>query len=304
MEKLKKAQIEKIENWIYKNARPLEAAKWNLLWGKGSTDDLLNEMLKYQNSDGGFGNGFESDILIPQSSAIASAEAIFTAFDFGLDMKANWFENLLNYFMKTKQDTPSYWEALPRQIEDYPRPPWWNYTPDTKFTPNPCAVIAAAMLLSYDIEKKAFGNEIAKKCISLLISDEVMWDHDIYCVQKLFIILEKVGSELMDKETRTAMNRRILSRVSYNPDEWMNYVAQPFDFVASPESPWYSLLKDSMPVNVRFLLDNINDEGIWPPNFSWGVDTIEAKTATRNWKGYLAVKRVKLLKAFGLVEVY
>lgn len=302
MEKLTKEQLIAIENWIYENARLLEIAKWNLLWDKGSTDDVLKEMLKYQNTDGGFGNAFESDILLPQSSAIASAEAIFTAFNFGLAMKDNWFKNLLNFFVKTKQNTPSYWEALPLEIENYPRPPWWNYKQDTEFTPNPCAVIAAAMLLNGDSEHKALGNEIAKKCIKLLKSDEVMWDHDLYCTQKLFIALEKTNSELMDEETRKAMDRRILSNVSCNPDQWMNYVAQPFDFIDSPESPWYSLLKDSMPVNVRFWLNNINNEGIWPPNFSWGTDTIEARTAAKNWKGYIAVKRVKILKAFGLIE--
>jgi hypothetical protein len=55
-------------------------------------------------------------------------------------------------------------------------------------------------------------------------------------------------------------------------------------------------------MNVDFYINNLNEEGIWTPNFSWGVDTEEARTATRNWKGYMAVKRVRILKAFGYVE--
>lgn len=302
MKKLTKKHLLKIENWIYANARPFEIAKWNLIWDKGSKVQVLEEMLKYQNLDGGFGNGFESDIPIPESSAIASAEAIFTAFNFDLDMKDKWFETLLDYFIYTKQNTPSYWEAIPQIIEEYPRAPWWNYKPDTEFSPNPCAGVAAAMLLSNDNAKQELGKEIAKKCIALVKSDTDMWDHDIYCVQKLFNALKQINSKLLDEEACTKLDNRILSRVSLNPEEYMNYVAQPFDFIDSPKSPWYELLKNYIPMNADFYLNNLNEEGIWIPNFSWGVDTEEANTATRNWKGYMAVKRVKILKSFGYIE--
>lgn len=304
MEKLKKHQLIAMEKWIYENARPVEIAKWRLLWNKGSKDEVLKEMLKYQNADGGFGNAFESDMLLPKSSAIASTEAIFTAFNFDLYVTDKWFLDLLNYFIKTKQNTPSYWEAVPKEVEDYPRAPWWNYSPDTEFSPNPCAVVAAAMLLYGNNEQKALGNEIAEKCISLLKSDKAVGDHDIYCIQKLFIALEKTGSALLNEEAYKAMNRRILSNVCLDSKEYMNYVAQPLDFIDSTESPWYNLLKENISINVEFWINNISEEGVWVPNFSWGVDTLESKNATKNWKGYMAVKRVRILKAFGLTEKF
>lgn len=302
MDKITKKQLIAIETWIYKNARPLEIAKWNKIWGKCTDNAVLLEMLKYQNSDGGFGNAFEPDILLPQSSAIASAEAILTAFDFGLDISGDWYKRLLNYFVSTTQNTLSYWEFVPKDIENYPHPPWWNYQPDTKFTPNPCAIVAAAMLMYGDTGQKVLGSEIAEKCIALLKSNEFMGDHDTYCMQRLFIALQKIGSELINEEVCKAMERRILSNVSYNPDEWMSYVPQPLDLVDSPDSPWYCLLKNSVPDNVRFWLGNINNEGIWPPNFSWGSDTPVANTATKQWLGYFAIKRVRILKAFSLIE--
>jgi hypothetical protein len=64
------------------------------------------------------------------------------------------------------------------------------------------------------------------------------------------------------------------------------------------------LLKDNIPVNVRFWLSNLNDEGIWLPNFSRGIDTAEVRNATKNWKGYMAVKRVEIIKTLGLLEEY
>lgn len=304
MEKLKKQQFMAMEKWIYENARPLEIAKWNLLWDKGSKDEVIKDMLKYQNADGGFGNAFESDMLLPKSSAIASTEAIFTTFSFDLDVTDKWFLDLLDYFMKTKQKTPSYWEAVPKEVADYPRAPWWNYSPDTEFSPNPCAVVAAAMLLYGNNEQKALGNEIADKCVSLLKSDKAVGDHDIYCIQKLFIALEKTDSALLDEETYKAMSRRILRNVCLKPEEYMNYVAQPLDFIDSTESPWYNLIKEHIPMNIDFWISNINDEGVWTPNFSWGVNTLESRNATKNWKGYMAVKRVRILKNFGAIEEF
>lgn len=301
IENLTRKQLINIENWIYANARPLEVAKWNMVLGKGTDNEVLSEMLKYQNPDGGFGNSFEPDILLPQSSAIASAEAILTLFDFGIDVRGDWFKKLLDYFVNTRQNFPSYWEYVPQEVERYPHPPWWNYQPDTKFTPNPCAIVAAAMLLYGDTQQKEISCEIAEKCIQLLKSDEFMGDHDIYCLQRLLIALLNAESQLVDKEACKAMERRILAKVSNNPAEWMNYVPQPLDLVDSPNSPWFDLLKNNIHENVKFWLGNLNNEGVWPPNFSWGIDSTEANTATKQWLGYIAVKRVRILKAFGCI---
>lgn len=302
MGKLNLNQIEKIEQWIYQNARPIEAAKWNRLFNKGSKEDIVAEMLKFQNEDGGFGKGFESDILLPLSAAIPSAEAIFTAYDYELDCSADWFKRLLQYFESTIQTTPSFWECVPKELEDYPHAPWWNYQPDTKFSPNPCAVVASAFILYGSERQKKIGYEIAARCIDFLNSEDFCADHDCYCLQRLFTTLQRINAPLIDEKTVKSMERRISSCVCFDENRWMEYVAQPLDLVNTPESQWYKLVEKGIEKNLSFWINNLNEEGVWMPNFSWGVDSEVSRSATRNWIGYITVKRVKIITAFDLAH--
>ena len=51
-----------------------------------------------------------------------------------------------------------------------------------------------------------------------------------------------------------------------------------------------------------YWLDNINEQGVWNPNFSWGIDSDVSRQVTENWKGYITVKRAKILLNFGRIE--
>lgn len=298
MKKLSQQQLDRIENWIYQNAREIDIAKWNLLFGKGTKQDLVNELVKYQNADGGFGNGLEADVPIPDSSSIVTGEAIFTAQDYGLDFNSEWSKKMLNYLEISKQETPSFYEFVPKSIEDYPRAPWWNYQPDTKFTPNPCAVFASVLIKYGTDTQKVLGDEITEACIDYILSDTNYWEHDTYCLQRLYLALPTLSDDII-----FAMNKRITNGICFDESQWMNYVAQPFDMVDSPDSVWYPLIENNIDKNADYWIDTLLNDGYWQPNFSWGVDTDASKTATKNWIGYIAVKRVKILKAFGKIEL-
>lgn len=300
--KLDSYHIMKMEDWIYKNARPIEVAKWNNLFNNGSKDSIVEEMLKYQNVDGGFGNGFESDILLPTSASIPSTEAIFTAYDYELDCSAKWFEELLHYFEKTIQVTPSFWEKVPKACEDYPHAPWWNYMADKEFTPNPSAVIASAFLAYGDETQKKLGNNIAIRCFEFLNSKEICSDHDCYCLLRLLKKLEELESPLINDITMKSMRRRILTCVCFDESKWMEYVAQPLDLVDNPDSKWFELVEQGIDKNFLFWINNLDENGVFIPNFSWGIDSQEARQATINWMGYVTVKKARVFKKFNLIE--
>lgn len=82
---LTKEQLNIMDDWMQAKARPYDRAKWNYLFNGGSKDTIVEEMLKYQNGDGGMGSGFEADVLCPLSAAIPTAEAIFQAYEYELD---------------------------------------------------------------------------------------------------------------------------------------------------------------------------------------------------------------------------
>ncbi|AWI11386.1 hypothetical protein CQJ30_03835 [Caldibacillus thermoamylovorans] len=301
METLTKNQLTNIEKYIMENGRELEKAKWNYLFNNGEKGAILDELLTYQNSDGGFGKGLEADIQMPDSSSIASTEAIFTAYEYELDCEEKWFKDLLSYFEKTMDDGSeilSFWEKVTEQVDHYPHAPWWNYSKETRFTPNPCAVVASAFLKYGNDHQKALGYKITKRCIEFLKSNEPCYDHDCYCLQVLIEVLEELQSEFIDDEVMKHMERRILGSLCTDSKRWMEYVAQPLDFITSPHSRWYKLLEPYIEENINYWLTFLKEEGYWLTNFSWGIDNEISRQVTIYWQCYMALNRVKILRAF------
>ena len=55
--------------------RPLEQDQLRYYFGDGTVDEVLGELSKFQNDDGGFGHAMEPDILMPNSSLLCSSVA-------------------------------------------------------------------------------------------------------------------------------------------------------------------------------------------------------------------------------------
>lgn len=297
-------QFQQIENWLFSYARPIEIAKWNLLFNNGTRESLLKEMLAYQNIDGGFGNGIEPDILTPDSGAVSSVEAIFISQDFGLDLEAVWAQELLHWFEKTADDTPAIWERVPSSLDKYPHAPWWDYSPncsDSIFKPFPNAVVASA-LFSGTKSQQLLGHKVAEQCIRFLFEDETYDWYDTNCLQRLFIVLLDIKSPLITNEVIAQMNMRVVKSVCIDQCKWPGFVAQPLDSIDSPNSYWYKLLMNVVKDNLDFWEKTLLVDGYWPLNFSWGGDTEVAQSSSVAWKGYTVVKRMKTLKAFNRIE--
>lgn len=303
MRNLSGEQLCKMNEWMQKNARPYDRAKWNYLFNGGTKTDIVAEMLKYKNPDGGFGNGFEADVLLTLSAAIPTAEAIFQTYNYELDCCAKWFKDVLSYFENSVQDIPKYWEDCPKEAMDYPHAPWWNYEPCTVFSPNPCAVVASAFIAYGTESQKELGLKIAKDCFELLKGNDFCGDHDSLNILALTEQLIKIDSPLVTEEIIEGMKRRIKENTCFEPSKWKEYYFQPLDFVSSPDSMWYDAVKEGIEDNINFWFDSINEQGVWTPNFSWGVDSDVSRKVTENWKGYITVKRAKILKAFDRIEL-
>jgi len=288
--------------WMQHQARPIDRAKWNYLFHNGTAEEIVKQILPYQNPDGGLGHGFEADLYSPLSAAIPTAEAIFLAYDYALDCTAPWFGAILAYFEQTVLDIPKYWEDCPKAAMDYPHAPWWNYAPCTVFTPNPCAVVASAFLRCGTAVQRTLGEQIAKDTLSFLTGTEFCGDHDTLNCIALVEQLIALGSPLVTDEVITSTVRRIRENTCFDPKKWHQYFFCPLDFVDSPDSLWYSAVADGIADNLRFWLDSINSDGVWTPNFSWGIESAESRASTQAWTGHLTVKRARILSHFGLID--
>ena len=72
----KKAAI----NFIKENARPVDLAVFEYFFEGKENKNVVEELRKYQNEDGGFGRGLEADCWNPNSSPIATNDALLTLY--------------------------------------------------------------------------------------------------------------------------------------------------------------------------------------------------------------------------------
>jgi len=62
------ADFQSIRRWMYRNARPLDLARWQYHFENGGKDSVLKGLSVFQNEDGGFGHALEADSWNPNSS--------------------------------------------------------------------------------------------------------------------------------------------------------------------------------------------------------------------------------------------
>lgn len=67
--------FEKARKFIYRNARPLDLARWQYHFEGGRKENVIEALSAYQNEDGGFGHGLEADFWNPNSSPMATSAA-------------------------------------------------------------------------------------------------------------------------------------------------------------------------------------------------------------------------------------
>lgn len=132
------------KEFTYQNGRLLERKLFAYFFESGSRQGCLKVLLAYQNTDGGFGNGLEPDLLCPDSSAIG-AETAMVVLDL-LDYQDPEIVDLLVEWIVTNQDESGFVLHPPQNMDDYPHQPWW-WRPDQNRI-----LVLAALLKKWGIE--------------------------------------------------------------------------------------------------------------------------------------------------------
>ena len=140
--------VGRIEEYVVRNARPLDVARFRHLVHGGSAQDVVAELEAYQNTDGGFGWGLEPDFRMPDSSAIATWVALQLLIDLGINSEADIVKRALAYVAASYDADVGGWPPVPAAVNDYPHASWWHYKADEGGTQihrtpwNPTAALA------------------------------------------------------------------------------------------------------------------------------------------------------------------
>ncbi len=309
MKKLSKEAFEEIKGWIYRNARPLDLAFWRYQFESGDKNEILNILKCYQNEDGGLGKTIDPDSWNPNSTPynVQTVIKILRQIDF-VDITHPLYQGIFRFLENTEHKSDRGWFFTVPSNDLYPRGVWWNYGEEYNFTQNIGTTASLCGFILRYVEKTSGLYQLAFNYTQMLIerlkTETEHGDMGVYGYCEMIEDIEAAGLskelefDFLTEKVAVLVQEKIIK-------EKDNFMANPLEFVTSPQSKYYNENKDE----VEKALDNIVESR--PIGNVWGIpwEWYNEYTASKNfaisenwWKAAKATEKLMQLRTFGRLE--
>ena len=293
--------------FIYRNARPLDIARWQYHFENGSKNAVLNALSYYQNADGGFGHALEPDAWNPNSSPIQTwaATEILREINY-TDNTHPMIKGILHYLESSEDFNGQFWYNSIRSNNDYPHAPWWHTDSDSTChnNYNPTACLAGFIIRFADKNSDLYklGCRIAKEAFEQFIITEKQNDmHTIACYIRLMEYIEEAGdTDIIDL---LALKAKLLAHVkgciTQDTAAWeTSYICKPSQFFKDKDSIFYAENKDIAEYECEYIVISQLEDGSWNIPWSWSDYAQEWPISKNWWKSNVIILNLLYLKAF------
>lgn len=296
--------------FIYRNARPLDLARWRFHFDKGSQEDVLTALSHYQNEDGGFGHGLEPDAWNPYSSPIQTWTATEILREINFTQSSHpLIKGILRYLESGEDFDGHHWLNTIKSNNDYPHAPWWHTQSEStshhRYNPGACL---AGFIVRYAHKGSplcALGCRIAGEAFYAYIDQGMLDDmHTALCYVRLMqYVQEAEAFDLFDTEALLdKLIRQVHHSITHDPAVWeTSYCCKPSQFIGSANSVFYAGNKDAADYECEHIPKTQLEDGSWPVTWAWSGYP-EAWAISRNWwKSNGILKYMLYLKGFGMI---
>lgn len=300
--------FEKSRNFIYRNARPLDLARWQYHFEGGAIEAVLTTLAAYQNKDGGFGHALEPDAWNPNSAPMQTWTATEILREINItDNSHPIIQGVLHYLASGQEFDGQFWENAPQSNNDYPHAPWWHTASDStcRHSYNPTACLAGFIIRFGDknSELYALGCEIAQKAWESYIGQGLLNDmHTAGCYIRLLQYCEEAG--VRDLINLAALKDKLLlqvkSSITLITAEWeTSYICKPSQFFNSRDSIFYADNKEIAQYECDFIVKTQLDDGSWNIPWGWNGYPEEWAISKNWWKSNGAISNMLYLNGMG-----
>ena len=123
--------FEKAKKFIFTCARSLEQHIFSYYFEDGTVAAIFAALTAFQNADGGFGHGLESDLQLPDSSVLATSVGLQVLREFRAAQDHPLVRGAMEYLVQMFEFTGNVWPIIPSNTDDAPHAPWWTYSDNT-----------------------------------------------------------------------------------------------------------------------------------------------------------------------------
>lgn len=306
MKKLSKELFYQSVQTILMNGREIEIALLNHHFFLGDEQKVISELKKYQNSDGGFGHAFESDIRLSESSPIVTSQVLrkLTAYD-QFEEAQVLIKKAINYLEKTYVKERNGWYAIDHHINNAPHTPWWHFNEDEGMTVidhhwgNPNAEIIAYLIRYKALVKKLDVDRLVNYAIEHILNKKQFESFfEIICYQKLY-------DEMKDERLKLKIEEAINQLVIYDETIWEEYVPKPLDFVNHPNYDLFGINPKKRNDQLDFLVSKLETETVIKPYWDPAGQMFyqgEMEPAYLEWQGVLTLETLIILDHYGRIR--
>lgn len=296
-----------VRNWMYRNARPLDLARWQYHFEDGSKEEVINILSSYQNEDGGFGHALEADAWNENSAPIQVFHAIEILREVEFtEQEHPLLQGMLSYLASGKDMEGELWLSNIPSNNQYPHAPWWEFGhPFAKHNPyNPTAGLAGFGIRYANKHSELYGKcvDIAGSALNYLFNEENIDMHTLNCYIALMEYLEESKAEMgiAMEAVRERLKELVRGAITKDTASWAtSYVCKPSQFFKTPHSIFYEDNKEIAAFEVDFIRNSRNTSGVWDVTWSWEAYPQEWAVSKNWWKGEIVIRNMRYLKHFG-----
>lgn len=317
-----KTVLKKAKSFIYRNARPIDYARWCYHFENGTAEGVLKALKAYQNDDGGFGHALEADCWNSNSAPMQTwcateilRELLATSKTdktFEFIKNSDLVKGILGYLESSLDEEEKGWENCIESNNDYPHAPWWGYSITSeekqplkdRFNAvyNPTAALAGFILVyapkDSDIYQKA--SCIVERAIEdILIVDGLCDMHVISCFIQLYeyINMTNVSDEFKIDELEQKLKSLVHETISHSKEQWgKSYLCKPSQYIQSKDSIFFEHNQEIALFECDFIRKTQMDDGAWSISWAWGSYPEEWVISRNWWKSDVIIKNCLYLR--------
>ena len=306
MHRLSREGLDRAIAYLETQARPLERALYRHHFEDGPETDVVRELRRFQNADGGFGNALEPDVRTPSSSALATGIALRMLTELDCPEGDELVPAAVEYLLSTLDRTALTWLVVPADTNDHPHAPWWHDEAGSLAkTFHDFLIIPRVLILG---SLHAYAALVPRELL------ERLTDAVSLALAEVPVLGTGGGSDLeyaaylatapgLPSSARNLVTERVTSAVPKvtvrNPEEWSAYCLTPLRAAPLPTSLGASEIRETLDTHLDWMIDHQAEDGAWNPTWSWFGHYDEVwPDAKREWKGHLTLETLLSLKAF------
>ena len=229
--------LEKARAFMYRNARPLDLARFQYHFENGSQEAVLRALSFYQNEDGGFGHAIEADNWNPNSIPLHANGANSILHEIGMaDGSHPMIQKLIAWYESGACFNGKSWDVTVPSNNDYPHAPWWHTDSVSSCHTdyNGTAQIAGFLIRYAPRGSKGFdlGVRVTGEAIAALDPAALADSHTCACYLRMAELIEEAGCEYLFPfdELKARLHQSVNKLIVTDRSRWGSYVCKPSQF--------------------------------------------------------------------------